>query len=112
MSCLFASDYGPPDPAFRPEDGQGALLRGFEAHTSELRKATNIGQLEAMERKLAKGESIVWCDQGYGWVYQDSVQAVVFILTFAVLVPYVVGKVRKRSFRGKIPACSENDVKT
>lgn len=68
MSCLFASDYGPPQPGFDPPAQDGALIRGFEAHRAALKTAQNLGQLQAMERKLAHGDSVTWCDNGYGWV--------------------------------------------
>jgi len=39
MSCLFASDYGPPQPGFDPLALNGALIEGFEAHRGELAAA-------------------------------------------------------------------------
>lgn len=90
MLCLYASDYGPPNPAFDPLVDGGRLLQGFEAHVSELAKAQNLGQLEAMERQVQRGQDILWCEQGYTWVYGRDVDY--FFAAFAVLVilPYVV----------------------
>src|SRR5689334_7154167 len=73
MRCLYLSDYGPPDPKFEAfNDGivPDGLTRGDVA---VLATAQNIGQFEAMQRKLAKGQAIVWCDQGYGWVQQPII---------------------------------------
>ena len=67
MRCLYRGDYGPPDLGFDPGAGGGALLRGFEAHRAELMLARNAGELAAMQRQVTRSESILWCDQGYGW---------------------------------------------
>jgi len=85
MQCLYRSDYGPPDPSFDPAAGNGQLLRGFQSQAGALSKAQNRGQLEAMERKLRKGEPILWCDQGYGWVYQPAIAG-----SFEIVVPFMI----------------------
>ena len=96
MHCLYASDYGPPDPNFDPFAGNGKLLKGFEAHVYELAQARNLGQLEAMERKLQRGEEIHWCEQGYGWVYEPRPTQFFEIVLVAVVLPYLVLRVFPR----------------
>ena len=90
MTCLYASDYGPADPGFDALADGGRLLRGFEAHASELARAQNLGQLEAMERQLQRGQSIVWCEQGYGWVQGPAVEGFLAGFTILVVLPYAV----------------------
>ncbi|HLJ22123.1 MAG TPA: hypothetical protein VKU84_18090, partial [Stellaceae bacterium] len=75
MTCLYASDYGPADPAFDPLAGGGRLIAGFESHAAELARAQNLGQLQAMERQLQRGGDIAWCDQGYAWAEGPAVHA-------------------------------------
>jgi hypothetical protein len=99
MTCLYASDYGPADPVFDPLAGGGRLLRGFESQRSELSRAQNLGQLQAMERQLHRGESIAWCDQGYAWAEGPAVEG--FLLGFSMLVvlPYAVKRLAPRLWR-------------
>jgi len=85
MRCLYRSDYGLPDPSFDPAAGNGRLLRDFQSQAGALLKAQNRGQLEAMARKLQKGEPILWCDQGYGWVYQPAIMG-----SFEIVVPFMI----------------------
>ena len=85
MKCLYNSDYGPADPSFHSVLSNGELLGGFEAQGALLSQAQNRGQLEAMERRLQKGEAILWCDQGYGWVEQPAVRGF-----FEVVVPPLI----------------------
>jgi hypothetical protein len=89
MYCLYASDYGPADPAFDPFVDNGRLLQGFESHVYELATARNFAQLQAMERQLQRGEAIGWCDQGYGWVYQQPVNDFFIVALIAVVLPYL-----------------------
>ena len=98
--CLYASDYGAANPAFDPLADGGRLIQRFEAHVSELAKAQNIGQLEAMERQLQRGQDILWCEQGYSWVYDGNVDY--FLAAFAILVilPYVVLRLYPRLRNG------------
>ncbi len=93
MSCLFASDYGPPQPGFDPLAQDGALIRGFEAHRAALKTAQNLGQLQAMERKLAHGDSVTWCDNGYGWVYDQKVGDFFGATIAFVILPWLVLRV-------------------
>jgi hypothetical protein len=100
MPCLYPSDYGPPEPGFNPSAEGGRLLAGFEAHAQELSHATNLAQLEAMERHLQRGQDIVWCDQGYGWTYSTPVEGLFGAILFCVILPYAVWRTRKR-FAGR-----------
>ena len=84
MRCLYRPDYGPPDPEFEAF-ADGVVPAGLtRKDVAILATAQNIGQFEAIERKLAKGEAVVWCDQGYGWVHNAVVEG--FFVIAAVLV--------------------------
>ncbi len=96
MQCLYKSDYGPIDPGFDPFAGHGRLLSGYEAHVRALSQAQNLGQLEAMERKLQKGEPILWCDQGYGWVYQPEVAGFFEFVLPLLILPWIILRVLPR----------------
>ena len=102
MTCLYASDYGPADPAFDPMADGGQLLRGFEAHRSELARAQNLGQLQAMERQLQRGESIAWCDQGYAWAEGPAVGGFLVGFSMLVVLPYAVKRLAPRLWRSLI----------
>ena len=93
MRCLYRDDYGPPDPSFDPGADAGAFLRGFEVHRAELMLAQNAGQLAAMQRQLARGESILWCEQGYGWVSGPRVDLTLAALGIAVLLTYLLMRI-------------------
>lgn len=93
MSCLYASDYGPADPHFDPFAGNAHLMAGFESHGAELGRAQNLGQLQAMERALAKGETITWCDNGYGWAYDRKVDDFFVAIVALVILPWLVLRV-------------------
>ncbi len=99
MRCLYRTDYGPPDAKFEAfSDGivPDGLTRGDVA---VLATAQNLGQFEAMQRKLAKGESIVWCDQGYGWVHDPVIEGF-FAIAAAIVFPFALFRLtRRRGFR-------------
>jgi hypothetical protein len=99
MHCLYRSDYGRPDPAFDPAATGGVLLRGYESHRDELMHAQNLGQLEAMERQLTRGEQIQWCDQGYGWTYQPRVEGLFDAVLILVVAPWFVWRVARPAIR-------------
>lgn len=94
MSCLYASDYGPPDPGFDAFADGGRLVQGFETHVTQLSHARNLGQLYAIERKLVRGEDIVWCDQGYGWAYGPPFEHLFAAIIIAVILPYAAWKTK------------------
>jgi hypothetical protein len=103
MRCLFKSDYGPVDPSFDPFAGGGRLLKGFEAQTSTLSQAQNRGQLEAMKRKLERGETVQWCDQGYGWTYAPHIADFFYAILFVLILPWLALRVLPR-LRRRLPA--------
>lgn len=93
MSCLFASDYGPPQPGFDPLSGNGRLIHGFEAHQAQLATAQNLGQLQAMERRFAKGDTVTWCDDGYRWVYDPKISDFFGVIVAFVILPWLVMRI-------------------
>jgi hypothetical protein len=112
MACLYASDYGPPDPGFDPRAEGGALLRGFEDHASVLAEARNPGQLAAMKRQIERGEDVTWCDQGYGWVYDRHLDYLFEIMVAGVILPYIAMRLVQR-FRprpARVPATGDPPV--
>lgn len=93
MSCLFASDYGPPLPGFDPLAGNGALTQGFDSHRAQLAQAQNLEQLKAMERRFAKGDTVTWCGNGYQWVYDPKVGDFFGAIVAFVIIPWLVLRV-------------------
>ncbi len=104
MRCLYTSDYGPPEPGFDPFANKGELIKGFEAHTYQLATAQNLAQLEAMKRKLGRGEEIVWCDQGYGWAYEPHVTQFFEFVVPLIVLPWLVLRVLPQLRRRLAPA--------
>jgi hypothetical protein len=96
MNCLFATDYGPADPAFDPFVENGRLLEGFESHRQELATARNFAELRAMERQLGRGQEVAWCAQGYGWAYQPAVGDFITAAMVAVVLPCIVFRLLPR----------------
>ncbi|HEV2551949.1 MAG TPA: hypothetical protein VGU20_31870 [Stellaceae bacterium] len=95
MRCLYRSDYGPPDPSFEAFN-DGIVPNGVtRSDVAVLATAENIGQFEAMQRKLAKGEAIIWCDQGYGWVHDPMIEGF-FALSAALVVPLALFRLMRR----------------
>ena len=60
MVCLFHGDYGPADPAFNLGSGSTWVV-----DANSLTGARNLGEAEAIQRHLLRGEPVSWCDQGY-----------------------------------------------
>ena len=89
MRCLYRSDYGPVDPNFDPLIGNGRLIKGFEAQAKTLSQAQNLGQLEAMERQLAHGRPIQWCEQGYSWTYASATNDVFYVALVLLAFPWL-----------------------
>ena len=52
MVCLFHSDYGPADPAFKLDPGSTVGVRGWIVGASSFKEARNIGEVEAIQRQL------------------------------------------------------------
>jgi hypothetical protein len=85
MVCLFHGDYGPPDPPFNLGSGSTWVV-----DVSSLREARNLGEAEAIQRHLLRGEPVSWCDQGYTWVDQHAVAWFYAAVFLFVVLPYVI----------------------
>lgn len=109
-SCLYRSDYGAPDPGFDALAGHGALIAGFAAHRAVLAQAQNLGQLEAMERRLDRGQPILWCDQGYGWTEAPSVTAFFYVILVALILPWLVLRVLPRLRRRLAASSTRSEI--
>jgi 4-amino-4-deoxy-L-arabinose transferase-like glycosyltransferase len=94
MVCLFHGDYGPPDPAFDFGSASPFGVRGWVADASKFSEACNIGEAEAIQRNLLRGEPVSWCDQGYAWVGQDAVGWFYIAAFLLVVLPYLVARTR------------------
>jgi hypothetical protein len=103
MVCLFHDDYGPADPAFNADALSRLGARGWAVDASLLEDARNIGEAEAIERHLVRGESVSWCDQGYSWVEQDALDWFYLAALLFVVLPYLIVKFRTRA-RGALGA--------
>jgi hypothetical protein len=62
-----------------------------------LKNARNIGEAQAIERHLIRGESVSWCDQGYAWVEQDAISWFYAAAFLFVVLPYVIFKIKARA---------------
>ena len=94
MVCLFHGDYGPPDPAFAVSAAAGAAVHGWTVDPRLLKDAHNIGEAEAIQRHVLKGEAVSWCHQGYAWVDQDAIGWFYLAAFVVVVLPYLVMKIR------------------
>jgi hypothetical protein len=93
MICLFHGDYGPPDPAFAVS-AAGAAVHGWAGDASLLKDARNLGEAEAIQRYVLKGEPVSWCHQGYSWVDQDAIGWFYLAALLFVVLPYLVMKIK------------------
>ena len=85
MVCLFHGDYGPADPAFNLGSESTWVV-----DANLLKEARNLGEAEAIQRHLLRGEPVSWCDQGYAWVDQDAVVWLYFAAFLFVVLPYLI----------------------
>jgi len=99
MVCLFHGDYGPPDPAFAVSSAPGAPIHSWAVDASLLTGARNIGEAEAIQRHVLKGEAVSWWHQGYAWVDQDAIGWFYLAAFVLVVLPYLAMKIRTLSFR-------------
>jgi hypothetical protein len=95
MVCLFHGDYGPIDPAFNRGSGSTWVV-----DANLLKEARNLGEAEAIQRHLLRGEPVSWCDQGYAWVDQDAVVWLYFAAFLFVILPYLI--MRARAAKGML----------
>lgn len=93
MICLFHGDYGPPDPAFAVS-AASAAVHGWAGDASLLKDARNIGEAEAIQRYVVKGEPVSWCHQGYLWVDQDAIGWFYLSAMVLVVLPYLIIKIK------------------
>jgi hypothetical protein len=91
MVCLFHGDYGPSDPAFSVSGANG---HGWTIDPGLLTEARNVGEAEAIQRHVLRGESVSWCHQGYSWVDQDAVGWFYIAAFVFVVLPYLVKKIK------------------
>ena len=108
MVCLFHGDYGPADPTFKPGPASTAGGRGRIIDASLFKEARNIGEAEAIERHLTRGETVTWCDQGYAWVEQDAVHWFYAAAFAFVVLPYLIVRIKTRAKRAS-EACRAID---
>jgi len=92
-------DYGPEGPAFKLAAAPMADARGWIIDVSLLKEARNIGEAEAIERHLIRGETVTWCDQGYSWVEQDAVHWFYAAAFVFVVLPYLIVRIKARARR-------------
>lgn len=100
MVCLYHSDYGRADSAFDPDVASQVGMHEWLVDARLLKDARNIGEAEAIQRHLIRGESISWCDQGYAWAEQDAISWFYAAALLFVLLPYLIFRVRSRAKRG------------
>jgi len=89
MVCLFHGDYGPADPAFNLGSGSNWVV-----DANSLKDARNLGEAEAIQRHLVRGEPVSWCAHGYTWVDQDAVGWFYFAAFLFVIIPYLIMKTK------------------
>lgn len=99
MVCLFHGDYGTADPGFKLDPAATAAGHSWIVDASLLKEARNIGEAEAIERHLTRGETVTWCDQGYAWVEQDAVHWFYAAAFVFVVLPYLIVRIKARAKR-------------
>lgn len=99
MVCLYHGDYGPADPAFSLSAPLQPGVLGWGIDARLLKDARNIGEAEAIQRHVTRGESVSWCDQGYSWAEQDAVSWFYLAVFLFVVLPYLTLKVKARGER-------------
>jgi 4-amino-4-deoxy-L-arabinose transferase-like glycosyltransferase len=102
MVCLFHSDYGTADPEFNIGAASHLGVHGWVVNATLLKSARNIGEAEAIERHLMRGETVSWCDQGYAWAEQDAVSWFYLAALLLVVLPYLIFKVRAGTKGGPV----------
>jgi hypothetical protein len=102
MVCLYHGDYGPADPAFDLGSVSHFGMRGWMVDATLLKSARNIGEAEAIQRHLIRGESVSWCDQRYAWAEQDAVSWFYAAALLFVVLPYLIFKIKERAKGGSV----------
>jgi hypothetical protein len=101
MVCLFHGDYGPADPVFSPGSGSTWVV-----DANSLKGARNLGEAEAIQRHLVRGEPVSWRDQGYTWVDQDAVGWFYLAAFLFVILPYLIMRAKAWAKRAPWPDIS------
>jgi hypothetical protein len=91
MPCLFHGDYGPQDPNLAIR-GSTAVHGGI-VDPIVLREARNIGEAEAIQRHVLRGEAVSWCHQGYSWVDQSAIGWFYIAVFVFIVLPYFLMKI-------------------
>ena len=99
IKCARIDPYGPADPAFSLSAPSQSGVPGWVVDARLLKGARNIGEAEAIQRHVIRGESVSWCDQGYSWVEQDAVSWFYLAAFLLVVLPYLTFKVKARGER-------------
>ena len=73
--------------------GSAAAGHGWTIDASLLKNARNIGEAEAIQRHVVRGDPISWCDQGYAWVDQDAIGWFYVAAFLLIVLPYVIMKI-------------------
>jgi hypothetical protein len=89
--CLFHGDYGPADPGFSL--AAHAAAQGWVVDVRELREARNLGEAQAIQRHLLRGETVSWCHPGYSWVDQSVIVWFYAAAFLFVVLPYLLIKI-------------------
>jgi hypothetical protein len=112
MVCLFHGDYGPADPAFHVGGGPASDGRGWVVDASLLKDARNIGEAEAIQRHVLRGDAVSWCDQGYAWVEQDAVSWFYAAALLLIVLPYLIVRIkgRTKSASGKLKRAGDHEL--
>lgn len=111
MVCLFHGDYGPADPGFSVAGS--AAAHGWRVDASQLTQARNLGEAQAIQRHLLRGEAVSWCHPGYSWVDQRVIGWFYIAAFLFVVLPYLFIRIRQRSagfWRNRTPRQRTEDV--
>jgi hypothetical protein len=95
MVCLYHGDYGPADPAFDLGAASHFVGRGWVVDAGLPKEARNVGEAEAIQRHVIRGEAVSWRDQGYAWAEQDAVGWFYLAGFVFVVFPYLIFKIKK-----------------
>jgi hypothetical protein len=93
MVCLFHGDYGPADPNFAVS-GSMTGAQGWAVDAGLLKEARNLGEAEAIQRHVLRGETISWCHQGYSWVDQEAIGWFYIASLVFIVFPYFLMKIK------------------
>jgi hypothetical protein len=110
--CLFHGDSGSADPGFSVV-GASAATRGWRVAASQLTQARNLGEAQAIQRRLLRGEAVSWCHPGYSWVDQPAIGWFYIAAFLFVVLPYLFIRIRERSAgfrRNRTPRQRAEDV--